>query len=139
MDDRTRALLADAHASIDCLRDALAESRAAARRELSGALNQSVRRLRSFESQAEWGRALVDATQGFCDRAVLFLIEEGALRWLCARNVTNGGMPDVPLASAPAFAGAVDTRDTLVALRAKTELSEPIAAAVGEEPGRKFY
>ena len=38
----------------------------------------------------------------------------------------------MPLDSAPAFAAAIETRDTLVAIRSSSELSPPIAAYIGE-------
>src|SRR5262249_20340978 len=44
----------------------------------------------------------------------------------------------VPLASAPAFASAAESRDTIVAMRSRGELSESIARILGEAPGRRF-
>jgi len=40
----------------------------------------------------------------------------------------------LPLASAPAFASAVESRDTVVAMRTRGELSDTVAALVGESP-----
>jgi len=116
------------------------ESRAAAHRELSEKLNQRVRRLRDFETNYQWGNALVETTQGFCDRAALFTIETGALHLEAARNLTSGmAMENVPLASAPAFAHAVKSKDTVIAMRTKGEMSDSIASLLGEAEGRKFY
>jgi len=115
-------------------------SRTAARRELSEKLNQSVRRLRHVESDSQWGNALVETTQGFCDRAALFTIESGALHLEAARNLTSGmAMENVPLAAAPAFANASESKDTVVAMRTKGEMSDSIASLLGEAAGRKFH
>jgi len=116
------------------------ESRTAAQRELSEKLSQSVRRLRHSESNSHWGNALVETTQGFCDRAALFTIESGALRLEAARNLTNGmAMENVPLASAPAFANVFESKDTVIAMRTKGEMSDAIASLLGEAEGRRFY
>jgi hypothetical protein len=116
------------------------DSARAARRELIQKLNQAARRLRHFENEAQWAKTLVDATRGFCDRAVLFQLGGRALRVLAARNV-DGDAPvnALPIDAAHAFATAVETRDTLVAMRTPGEMSEPIAAYLGAVDGGKFY
>ena len=43
------------------------------------------------------------------------------------------------LDSAPAFRSAAQSKDTVVALRTKSEMSEPIARWAGEDTTRKFY
>jgi hypothetical protein len=104
-----------------------------ARRELIRKLNQIARRLRSFEDERQWSNTLVDSTRGFCGRAVLFLIRDGALHLETTRNFDDADLADeVPLDQAPAFATAVETRDTLVALRSSSELSDPIDRYLGE-------
>jgi hypothetical protein len=116
------------------------ESRAAAQRELSEKLNQSTRHLRHLDSDSPWGNVLIETTQGFCDRAALFTIESGALHLEAARNLTSGmAMENVPLASAPAFANAFQSKDTVIAMRTKGEMSDSIASLLGEAEGRKFY
>jgi hypothetical protein len=108
------------------------------RRELIQKLNQITRRLRSFEDERQWSNTLVDATRGFCGRAALFLIRDRKLYLETTRNFDDADLAAaVPLEDAPAFATAVETRDTLVAIRSGRELSEPILAYLGEgaEPG----
>jgi hypothetical protein len=118
---------------------AVAESLAAVRRELTSRLNQSVRRLRSAENEEQWSKAIVDATHGFSDRAALFLLRNGSLHLAAARNIPGDEkMPDAPLASAPAFANAVESQDTVVALRTKSEMSEAIGQWAGEDAARNF-
>jgi hypothetical protein len=105
----------------------------AARRELIGKLNQIVRRLRGFEDERQWANTLVDSTRGFCGRAALFLVRDRKLHLETTRNFDDADLGfDVPLADAPAFAAAIETRDTLVAMRSGSELSAPIAAYVGD-------
>lgn len=118
--------------------EAVVESLAGARRELAGKLNQSVRRLRSAENEEQWSKAIVDATHGFCDRAGLFLLEERNLHLLAARSIP-GEVSDVTLDSAPAFRTAAQSKDTVVALRTKGELSDLVAGWVGEDADQKFY
>jgi hypothetical protein len=108
-------------------------SAAVSRRELIQKFNQVVRRLRNFEDERQWSNTLVDATRGFCSRAALFLIRDGKLHLETTRNFDDAILADeVLLEAAPAFATAVETRDTLVAMRTGSELSKPIEAYLGE-------
>ncbi len=119
---------------------ALTDARTKARREFSEKLNQSMRRLRVFESDAQWATALLDASEPFCERAVLFTISGENLRLEATRGLRK---PDdvisVPLPDAPAFASAIQTRDTIVAMRTAGELSQPLAAVLGEAPDLRFH
>ncbi len=120
-------------------RQQAARSSDAARRELIGKLNRIARRLRSSEDQRQWSNTLVDATRGFCGRAALFLIHGRKLYLETTRNFDDASLAaDVSLDDAPAFATAVETRDTLVAMRSASELSQPIAAYVdGDDSGQQ--
>ncbi len=111
---------------------ALEDARIAkARRNLAGQLSQAVRRLRVFESEQQWSQTLVDATDGFCRRAHLFVVN--------GPHLETRSMERVALREAPAFASAVETKDTVVAMRTRGELSEQIAKLVGEDPTQRFY
>jgi len=114
------------------LREA-AQSGKTARRDLIQNLNQTARRLRHFENEGQWSHTLVDATRWFCGRAALFLVHDLKLHFEASRGIDAPGLDgDVALESAPAFAAAVETRDTLVAMRVRSELSEPLADFLGE-------
>src|SRR5450759_452428 len=63
-----------------------ANARANARRDLSEQLGQTVRRLRQFESEEQWGQILLDATRGFCDRAALFVVNGPSLELRAVRG-----------------------------------------------------
>jgi hypothetical protein len=119
---------------------AVAESLAGARRELTSKLNQAVRRLRASETEEQWGQAIVDGTPSFSDRAALFILRDGSLHVAAARNIPGAEqVPAVPLDSASAFRSAAQSKDSFVALRTKGEMSESIARWAGEETGRKFF
>jgi len=119
----------------DALEARVREAGHTARHDLIQKLNQTARRLRHFENEGQWSHTLMDATRGFCGRAALFLIHDRKLRFEVSRNIDGPGpAPEVSLDAAPAFAAAVETRDTLVAMRAGSELSEPLAAYLGEAP-----
>jgi len=119
---------------------AVAESLAGARRELTSKLNQSIRRLRASETEQQWSKAIVDGTEGFSDRAALLLLRDGSLELAAVRNIPGVDQRlATPLDSAPAFRSAAQSKDTVVALRTKSEMSEPIAHWFGEDTARKFY
>ena len=109
-----------------------AQSARTAHRDLIQKLNQTARRLRHFESENQWSHALVDSTRGFCGRAALFLVRDHKLHLEASRNVDGAPREDVALDAAPAFATAVETRDTLVALRTAGELSDSLGHVFGE-------
>ena len=138
MNERISELLADAH---DSLREQLAaaevhfqrleEALAARESKEIASLNRAARRLRQ-SGLAGWAGALVEAAQGFADRAAVFTTRGGSLHLEAARNTGGDTLADVPLDSAPAFRSVVDTRDTVSALRTGGELSAPIASYFGE-------
>jgi hypothetical protein len=114
------------------LREA-AQSGRTSRRDLIQKFNQTARRLRHFENEGQWSHTLVDATRGFCGRAALFLVHNRQLHFEASRSIDAPGLAgDIALESAPAFAAAIETRDTLVAMRASSELSEPLADFLGQ-------
>ena len=118
---------------------AVVESLAGARREITSKLNQSVRRLRTSKTQEQLSKTIVEATQGFSDRAALFLLRDGSLHLVAARDISGAEqMPATPIGSAPAFANAMQSQDTVVALRTRSEMSEAIARWAGEDAARKF-
>ena len=101
------------------------------------ALNQAVRRLRA-DRNGSWATTLVDAAGRFSGRAVLFSVQSSSLHFEMTRN-DFGVIGDVPLSDGPAFQAAVDSGDTVVAVRSQREMSAPIAAALGEALEQKFY
>src|SRR5579863_2827654 len=149
MHDSTSALLAHARQSLRGELEAAERAHferlaQAIERQNAGqisALNQAIRCLRS-ESGSRWSAILIDATRQFCDRAALFSLRGLSLHFEIARGIHGAGdvtgIPDIPLADAPAFQSAADSRDTVVAVRARGELSAALARVLGEAPERKF-
>jgi hypothetical protein len=144
MNDRSSALLRDTARIVQermepALVEALADLASGLKQGITEKLNLAVRRLRFSGNGLTWSDALVEATQGFCDRAAVFGVEDGALRVLAARNVDGIAPVDAaPLDSAPAFAAAVESSDTVVAVRTGGEMSERLAAYLGEAETSKF-
>jgi hypothetical protein len=119
---------------------ALLEARGDIRREFAEKINQALRRLRVFESDAQWAAAVLDATESFCDRTALFTLNGLNLHLAAVRGMgPPGDLEDVPLSVAPAFASAIATADTMVALRTASEMSPQLAAVFGEDPALRFH
>jgi hypothetical protein len=108
------------------------------KRQLTERLNQAARRLRMSETEVQWATALVEATSDFSDRAAILTVAAGHLRLRAVRGMAAGTLPDIPLGSAPAFAAAAESRDTIFAMRLASELSAPFAKLVGEAAGSRF-
>jgi hypothetical protein len=105
-------------------------ARSSARRELTEHLNHLVRRLKQAETREVWIRTLLDATAEFCGRAALFAVSGKSLKFEGGKGMD--GAVDMPLASAPAFANAVESKDTVVSAGSQRELSQAIAALAGD-------
>jgi len=134
LEEYYRATLADHVAA------ALIEARSGIRREFAEKINQALRRLRVFESDAQWAAAVLDATESFCDRTALFTLNGLNLHLAAVRGMgTPADLEDVPLSVAPAFASAIATADTLVALRTASEMSPQLAAVFGEDSALRFH
>lgn len=144
MSDQINALLAETHNS---LRDQLASAQRhferleqlLAKRESSliAELNRAARRLRGAET-GRWSNVLVEVCASFAARAAVFQVRNNALHLEAAKG-TPDHIEDVPLSEAPAFRTAVESKDPLLALRTRGELSAPIAEAFGEEVGARFH
>jgi len=109
------------------------------RRRQTERLAQSLRRLRIFEGESQWSAALADAAQLAAKRVIVFSINVDKLKFQAARGFDSAvELAEVPLAQAAAFQTAVTTSEPTVALKMKSELSEPLAAMVGVDPSVRF-
>lgn len=111
-------------------------------RDFGDRFNQLLRRVRKSETGAELHASLLDAAGSFCERAAILALEGPMLRCDGSRNYatdSSGPLADtvIPLDSAPALLGAVEGADTVMASRTAAELSEQLAAFLGENPERK--
>jgi len=119
---------------------ALLDARGSVRREFADKLNQSMRRLRMFESDAQWACAVLDATEPYCDRAALFTLSGVNLHLEAVRGMQKpADLAEIPLADAPAFASVVATSDAVVAIRTRGEFSEALAGVFGEASEQRFH
>jgi hypothetical protein len=109
------------------------------RRELSEALNQSMRRLRDAASSGDWARALLDATGIFCRRAALFSVTENKVRPLGGREFNLAPSSEIPLASIPAFVSVVESKDPVVVIRSPREFSDRLLEALGPSEARRAH
>ncbi len=107
-----------------------AETREQARHEMADQLNQAVRRLRQSASLDELSATLADAAGAFAAGTILFRVNGG---------VAKSEKIEIPLASAAALRGAIDTRDPVIAAATAGELSAALLELVGQTAdGRVF-
>jgi hypothetical protein len=127
------------------LEQAIRSAAAKARRDVSERLNRVARALAQAATQEQFNKTLLDAAAGFCGRTALFSVAAERLRCEGARGFDTAlnGNPfqgkDAPLAQAPAFANAVDSRDTVVAARTAGELSEAMFPDAGAGGATRVY
>jgi len=127
--------------------DALLESR----RALAEQLNQAVRRLRNTADLEDLYSVLLDVTVPFCDQAALFSVHEKRVRAERIRRhaVALAGEHSAPgerlprleisTAQAAAFATAIDTRDTVIAISAPGEISDALVRLFGHKPNERIH
>lgn len=88
---------------------------------LTERLNQTARRLRLAETTAEWRAIVEEVAAGFCHQAAIF----------------DTGDPKI--AKAPAFAAVIESKDTVVAMRLTSELSDTVTERFGERAESRCY
>jgi len=99
-----------------------AEARERARRDLADQLNQAARRILQTEGVEELMSTLTAAAAPFASTVLVFRIEG---------DVARSGRIDVPLSSAAALAGAIQTRDPVIAAATAGEVSAALADLMG--------
>jgi hypothetical protein len=120
------------------------EARGRARRELADQLNQAVRRLRQSGSPDELAATLLDTAAPFASGAALFRIAGSVAQCQNIRGVSPQaesalGALAIPLSSAAALAGAVASRDPVIAVTSPSEVSPDLVALAAHPPdGRAF-
>ena len=124
------------------LGEAADAARVEARRALTAALNQTVRQLKNADSRDIWIRTVLDAAAPFCSKAALFLLTPRGLKLEGAHGAAppeSVAAAEIPLSSAPAFAAAIESKDTVVADGSAKELSQTVAALLGDAAGQRVY
>jgi len=138
LDERLSQLAADADALADTARER-------ARQECAGQLNQAVRRIRQAASPEELSATVADVAAAFATGAALLLVTGDTAKIQKVRGAfqETGQRPtaesfenlEIPLASAPALASAIETRDPVVAVAAPGEVSEVLMDLPGRSSG----
>jgi hypothetical protein len=116
-----------------------AEARDRARREFGEQLNQAVRRIRQAADPDELGATLLDAAGALAGGTAWFRITGEAARGERIRGVPEEAAEafhalEIPLSSAAALAGAVESRDPVMAATTPREISEDLAKLLGHPP-----
>jgi hypothetical protein len=109
-----------------------AETRDRARRDFAEQINQAVRRMRQASDSEELAATLVDAASLFASAVAFLRIDGDAARGERVRGVGAEAAERfpglaIPLASAAALAGAVETRDPVTAVPSENEVSAALA------------
>ncbi|MFN0102100.1 MAG: hypothetical protein ACKV2U_08420, partial [Bryobacteraceae bacterium] len=94
------------------------------REESLRGLQLAARSLRQAESTAQWVQILADAAAPLAGAVGFFRVDGETLRCEAARGM-DAVSEEIPLADAPAFRQAVDTKETVVSLFAASQLSRP--------------
>jgi hypothetical protein len=114
------------------------EARGRARRELADQLNLSVRRIRQSTSLDDLAATLLDAAIAFASGAAFLRIAEGAahgekIRGVAAEPAAAFLSLEIPLVAAPALAGAIESRDPVIAVTTTGEVSAALVS-IAEHP-----
>jgi hypothetical protein len=129
LEERTHAALASK----------IEEQRNIAHRDLADQLNQAARRLRSSDGRETWIGTLLEAASNFCGRAALFRVGAGQIKFEGGLGVGEDREAEFQPATAPAFANAIESKDTVVAVATRRELSDAVIDLFGGQEGAKVY
>ena len=142
LNERMAALSAVASAEIERqvaerLSAEIARQRAHLSRQITERLNQTARRLEQAEDSAQWSAALLDGANGFAANVALFSALSGELKHEGHRlapseeiQLTSLDGLRVPIDQVPAAGTVLESLDTVIAMAAPGELSEPLASAL---------
>lgn len=107
---------------------ACSRSAQAARSQITHQLNQTFRRLHAYEGEAAWIAAILDGVCQFSDETAVFSLNDGVLRLRSQRNLDLPPDFSLPASAAGAFAGAIESKDPVIALRTAAEVSEALSS-----------
>jgi hypothetical protein len=109
-------------------RAACSQAAQAARSETISELNQTLRRLQQYRDESEWISAVLDGVRRFAEHAALFSVDGDTLRLRGQYNFNFPADLSFPLASGQAFANAVNTKDSIIALCTPNEVTRHLSA-----------
>lgn len=102
----------------------------AARSQTSNLLNQIARRLKQYESEEDWANAVLDGAAHFAPEVGLFSVEAGALCVKGTRGIEIAAGTQFVASDGAAFAGAIQSKDTVVALQTPGEVTSRLSSDV---------
>ncbi len=111
------------------LENAVARQTRAARDIFTSDLNQLLRRLREYGSESEWVNTLLEGASRFAGRLAVFEVRKDALYLRGQRRMQLPPGLVISTASAPAFAGCISAKDTLLSLCTASEVGPELAGA----------
>jgi hypothetical protein len=111
----------------------------AGRRSITEEFSRTARCLSNAENQEQWTNALMDEARRFAQRVALFAAEGDSLVFRAQRGFDSAPAEPVPLREAAALANAVESMDTVVAMRTAREVSPAILEMSGAAGPRKIY
>jgi len=106
---------------------ACSQSARTVRFQLIQELNQLLRRLRHYQTEAEWVSCVLSGAGQFIERVAIFSVQNGVVR---LRGQQKFDFPEdlsFSLDSAGAFGSAVETKDPVIALRSPGEVGPALS------------
>ncbi len=107
---------------------ACSQAARAARCQVTNELNQILRRLRQYETEAEWVSAVLDGASRFVQQVAIFDVNNAVLTLRGQRKLSLAEHLSFPAASAAAFATVIETQDSVIALRTPGEVTESLSS-----------
>ncbi|HEY7303570.1 MAG TPA: hypothetical protein VH601_05625 [Bryobacteraceae bacterium] len=101
-------------------------------------LNQFLRRLAQYRTEAEWVSCVLDEAGRFAERLAVFSLDQQMLR---LRGQQNLALPDdlsFPLHAAAAFVSVVETKDPVVSLRSPGEVGQQLSTPNASDRAHLF-
>src|SRR5579863_1951735 len=114
-------------------------------RALAEELNQAVRRLRMAANLDDLYSVLLDVTVPFCDQAAVFSVHEKGVRAERIRRHAGAqagerlARLEISTSQAAAFATAIDTRDPVIAMSTRGEISDALVRLFGHQADERIY
>lgn len=117
---------------------ACSQAARAARSQVTNELNQVFRRLRNYKTESEWVSAVVDGASRMVHQVALLELANGVLTVRGKHKLNVPENYSFPVSSAAAFAGAIESKDPIIALRTPSEVSERLSGPDSSERAHIF-
>ena len=112
------------------------ENQSKARRRITGELNRLFRRFRHYENSEQWTAAVRDGSALAAHNFAVFTLSGGELRLRAQQGLTLEEDLSFAATSVNAFRSAIDSRESIVALRRASEVGAALAV---DDPGARAH